>query len=341
MAGEMKPLEDPGWFNLNISDTNHDISPPFWATMDAIFSGDNATITHSPTLHNHAMVPTDTSTDGTFAGVTREELFTIQNNPETSTHPRAVSHPSATFDIEPSVQLAIIQRDLSIQASALKSIPWNLRNVMRVTSTVDHRLPVPNQTTDYNPLAKIVTTTKDFTVFLRTLRYSMGISNEDLNSASVISLSHPSLSVTDVLTVLSCHMLTLSIYETIFSSFLEQAPRDPGLVQELLQSTPQLFVGGIPVPPRLDMLGHLFYCLVGSLLQPIEILLGLPNDFCVSLQRDRAGDDNENGLFSGQSGRTLFSTILKMEEKMPEDGSAGPGVIVSLKEKIRRIQDLS
>ena len=333
-------MEDLEWFNLDILDSTYDIDPASWATMDTIFSGDSATI-DTATLQNQARICTDTSANDVFTGLIQKESFPIQTQPETCTNPRTIHRRSSSLDLDPSVQLAILQRDLSIQAFALKSVPWDIARAMRVTSTADSGAPSPDQITDYNPLAKIVMTTKDFAAFLRTLQHSLEQHTRDIQSGGASSLSHSSLSVTDVLTVLSCHMLTLSIYETIFSYFLERAAQDPELAKGLLQSTPQLFVGGIPVPPRLDMLGHLFYSLAGSLLQPIETLLGLPDDFCVSLQQDRAGDDNGAGIFSGPSGRLLFSTLLKMEENRMEDGNGGPGVIASLKEKIKRVQGLA
>lgn len=331
----MQTLENVDWFNLDLLDSSYDISSAPWATMEAMFPGEDSNITDA-SLQTQNITCNDASLNEIFTETTQNESFSLQSEQNDNVFPQNVRRCSATLDLDPGVQLAVLQRELSVQVFSLKSMPWDIAKALKITSMADSDPSNHCHDADYNPLAKIAKTTEDFAKFLRSLQDSLGKKDSEEIADGPMSLLQSSLSITDLLTVLSCHMLTLSIYESIFSHFIDQAQQKPSLVNDLLQSTPQLFVGGIAVPPRLDMLGHLLYCLAGSLLQPIEILLGLPDDFCVSLQRDRVGDAKACGLFSGQSGKQLFSTLLKIEEERMKGG-----VIASLKEKIRRVQGLA
>lgn len=309
--------------------------------MDSIYQGDGTSISGTSSVQAQNIGCSDASLNDIFMDTSLSEHFSVQSDQENNTNTQDFRRYSATVDHDPSVRLAVLQRELSVQLFALKSMPWDIAKALRITSMSDAGSLDPNPDEEYNPLAKIAKTTEDLAIFLRSLQDSLGEKDRSKDSESPLSLLQCSLSITDVLTILSCHMLTLSVYDSIFSHFLDQALQNPDMMNEILQSTPRLFIGGIAVPPRLDMLGHLLYGLAGSLLQPIETLLGLPDDFCVSLQRDRVGDDKKRGLFSGQSGSLMFSTLLKIEEERMEEGGGKPGVIASLKEKIRRVQGLA
>lgn len=324
----MQTMGNLDWFNLDLLNS--------WTNMESIFPGDSTIITEPASLNTQDMNYSDASLH-MFTGTSLGRSFPVQPEHEHPAFPQAPHREPAESDHDPSVQLAVLQCELSIQVFALRSMTWDAAKALRITSMAYSGTPSPDQDADYNPLAKIARTTEDFAKFLRTIQDNPG----DNDCEASPGLLPSGLSIPDFLTILSCHLLMLSIYDSIFSHFIEEALQNPALANSLLQSTPQLFVGGIAVPPRLEMLGHLLYCLVGSLLQPIETLLGLPESLCVSLQRDRGIDDAECGLFSGESGRLLFSTLLQLEEERAREGGGGPGVIASLKEKIRHVQGLA
>lgn len=87
------------------------------------------------------------------------------------------------------------------------------------------------------------------------------------------------------------------------------------------------------------MLSHL-YCVTSSRLRPIEMLLGLLGESCIRLKRNSANKEKQTGLFSGQSGQLLFSTLMQVETERANEERGGLGVIESLKEKTRQIQGL-
>jgi hypothetical protein len=283
--------------------------------MESIFPDDGTSITDPAPIQNQAISCNDIPLHGIFTETTQEMPFSVQTEHQNPAFPQAFRRAPADSNLDPGVQLAVLQCELSLQVFALRSMTWDATKALRITSMAY---------SEYNPLAKIAHTTEDFAKYLRSLQDAAGEKDRDGSSG----LLQSSLSIPDVLTVLSCHLITLSIYDSIFSHFIEQAAQNPALATEILQSTPQLFVGGIAVPPRLDMLG------------PIETRLGLPDGFRVSLQRDRGGDDAECGLFSGESGRQLFATLLQIDEQKTRQGGGGAGLIASLKEKIRHVQGL-
>lgn len=246
--------------------------------------------------------------------------------------------------IDHSLHLSLLQRELSKQLFALNSMPWDMTKVMRVTclhdaGSTDQASPSQVDSKS-NSLAKIAKTSAEFAQLLCSIQTPIagdGGSNASKN-ASPLSSIHPRLSMADLLTILSCHMLTVSIYDSIFSRFTEQASHNPGAVNIVLQSAPKLFLGGIAVPPRLEMLSYLLSCLTSRQLRPIEMLLGLPDECCVTLKRNGSSKEKHSGLFSGQSGQLLFSTLMRVETERGSEERGGLGVIESLKEKIRRIQ---
>jgi hypothetical protein len=256
--------------------------------------------------------------------------------------------PSPT-NFDHGLHLSLLQRELSKQLFTLNSMPWDMTKVMRLTcmhdTTIDPSLsPSQADLKMNNPLARIAKTSAEFARLLCSVQIpsiASDANNTTKKNASPLSSIHPRLSIADLLTILSCHMLTISIYDSIFCHFIEQALHNRGAINVIFQSAPKLFLGGIAVPPRLDMLSHFLYWVTGSQLRPIEMLLGLPDEFCVSFRSNVVINDKKTGLFSGQSGQLLFSTLMRVEtERASGDERGGLGVIESLKESIRRIQDL-
>lgn len=192
-----------------------------------------------------------------------------------------------------------------------------------------------------NPLASIAKRSAKFAELLWSFQNPMASNaNNGTPSSGPLSSPHPHLSMADMLTTLSCHILIISIYDSIFYHFVDHSLLNPSAVNTVMQTASRLFLGGIAVPPWLNMLGHLLFCLTESQLRPIELLPGIPNDFCVSLKRNSISKDRLHGLLSGQSGQPLFTALMQVETERSTEERGGLGVIKFVKEKTRRFQGL-
>lgn len=337
------------WFNFSSLETDYDICSAPWNSMDSGLPMEDVATAHSISSLSTPppLVPSTTPTfvNTMTAGTSPDEQFSheVEQQDEEILQLQLLAPQPFTGNFDHGLHLSMLQRQLSQQLFTLKSMPWDLTKVMRLTCLHDIDQSSPSHgDSKSNPLAKIAKTSGEFAQLLWSVQAPIaGDSGSSTSkSSSPLSSIHPRLSMADLLTILSCHMLTISIYDSIFSHFTEQASHNPGAVNIVLQSAPKLFLGGIAVPPRLDMLSHLLYCVGSSQLRPIEMLLGLPDECCVSLKRNSANKEKQTGLFSGQSGQLLFSTLMQVETETANEERGGLGVIESLKEKIRRIQGL-
>lgn len=348
-------------FNLGSFDADYEIRSAPWNSVDLSFSMDGGGGT-AHTMSSLSTPPDGTSTsamsslstppDATSTSVSLNGLMTetslSENFPNLQSEQgddgmrQLFGHQSSALNFDHGLHLSVLQRDLSKQLFTLKSMPWDMTKVMRLTCMHDASGDSSNPGEDdleMNHLAKIAKTSTEFAKLLCSVQTPMASDGNDATrNASPLSSIHPRLSTVDLLTILSCYMLTISIYDSIFCYFTDQALHNPGAVSTVMQSAPKLFLGGVVVPLRLDMLSHLLYCLSGNQLRPIEMLLGLPDEFCVSSKRNVVSKDKQTGLFSGQSGQLLFSTLMKVETERASEERGGLGVIESLKEKIKRIQ---
>ena len=340
------------WFINSVLDNEDDIMT--WDSVDSGFQMDDAGTAHTISTSSLSTPPegsalnnliTDPSLSEQFMELHTDgppgddhyndmfHLFGQTHNPNQHNH---VANVAPNFDH--GLHFSLLQRDLSKQLFALTSMPWDITKVMRLTcGTHDGWTDQPDD--QNNPLARIATSSSEFAKLLCSVQTPQ---TPELNGSgkpkpSPLSSINPRLSTADLLTILSCHMLTVSIYDTIFGHFSDQAAQNPSLVNMVVQSAPKLYLGGIAVPPRIDILGHILCSLVGSHLRPIEMLLGLPDQFCVSTSNSADEGNKQNGLFGGESGQTLFSALMKVEAERSED-RGGLGVIESLKDRIGRIE---
>ncbi|KAL3471717.1 hypothetical protein BJX99DRAFT_236872, partial [Aspergillus californicus] len=346
------------WFNFGSLDTDYDICSGPWGAVETGLPMDGIATAHSmSSLSMSPPLPGPTTpaflnTTTTDTSVNEHFLHDVCDQEDTDMMQLLGPQPFiGSFDH--GLHLTLLQRELSKQLFTLNSVPWDMTKVLRLTCTHDPSMtpntststlntPSPPNQADLksNPLAQITKTSADFASILCSVQSpsTSDTSTTTSKNSSPLSSIHPRLSMADLLTILSCHMLTISIYDAIFSHFTDQASHNPASVNLVLQSAPKLFLGGIAVPARLDLLSHLLYCLAGSQLRPIEMLLGLPNEYCVALKRNPASKDNQTGLFSGNSGQLLFSTLMRVETERASEEGGNLGVIDSLKERLRRIQ---
>ncbi|PYI28995.1 hypothetical protein BP00DRAFT_417635 [Aspergillus indologenus CBS 114.80] len=358
------------WFNLELLDADYEMSNAPWNSIDAGFPIDGSATIHSmssPSTPPDGPSPAALLNDPMMDTSPTEHLPLLQLEPiDPGLLPLFGDQlPPPTFDH--GLHLSVLQRELSKQLFSLRSMPWDMTKAMWLTCLHDaggcdsFTQPSPpdlqiTATTTTNPLAKIAQTAADFAQFLRSIQASTPPESTNVhhhpaakapaNTTPTLAFTHPRLSIADLLTILSCHLLTISIYDAIFGHFIEQARLNPTALNLATQAAPKLFLGGIAVPPGLGMLSHLLYCLTGSQLRPIETLLGLPEEFCLSSPRTRLDetDSKPEGLFSGPSGQLLFSTLMQVEldagnaECGRERG--GLGVIEALRGKMRRVRCL-
>lgn len=341
------------WFNLESLETDLEICSAPCNSVDSGLPVDTGTTAHSMSSLSTPSLGTASTTPALLNTLTADTSLSDHFPDEHSEQDeigmmQLLSPQPSPTNFDHGLHLSLLQHELSKQLFTLNSMPWDMTKVMRLMcmhdASIDPSLSPSQADLKMNsPLAKIAKTSAEFARLLCSVQTPMASDGNNTTTKNVSPLSsiHPRLSIANLLTILSCHMLTISIYDSIFCYFTEQALHNPGAINVILQSAPKLFLGGIAVPPRLDMLSHLLCWVTRSQLRPIEMLLGLPDEFCVSLKSNTVRKDKQTGLFSGQSGQLLFSTLMRVEtERASGDERGGLGVIDSLKEKIRRIQGL-
>ncbi|KAJ4303018.1 hypothetical protein N0V90_001909 [Kalmusia sp. IMI 367209] len=319
---ELQPLANvDDWFNLGMLDSDYDMCTPPWATLDSGFGSldSNSTGHTLSTLSTPPVgTPTSAALNGLMTDFSLSEHFPNLQCEQDETMLQFFGDQQPLPNFDHGVELSVLQRELSKQLYTLKSMPWDMTKLARFKPLSD---------TEANPLAQVVQTSADFAKLLCSVQaQTTADQSNDIPRSSI----HPHLNIADLLTILSCHMLTISIYDFIFSHFSDQVSQNPGAVNMVLQTAPKLFLGGIEIPTRLDTLSYLLYCLTESHLRPIERLLGLPDEFCVSPKRKFGEKDSQIGLFSGQ----------KLKRRGLVKSAVVWGVIASLKEKIRRVHGL-
>jgi hypothetical protein len=243
---------------------------------------------------------------------------------------------------EPGLQISALHHDLTQQISMLRSVPWDTTEVLRLTSIDDPSFESVNHFTGknapLNPLAGISKSSIEFAKLLRTFQVGSGASGNETQHTGTNNTRSPlsaasRLSMSELLTTISCYILIVSIYDTIFSRCIA-----PSSQASETHPGPKLFLGGIEVPMTPNMLNHLLFRILDSQLRPIEELLDLPSEFCVSWKRDTSDSEKETGLFSGRRGQSLLTALIQMEMERASDGRGGLKVIESLKDNVRRVQ---
>jgi hypothetical protein len=339
------------WFNLGSLDANYEISAACWTSVDSgdVHSHDFPMGGGSTYTMSSLSTPTNgTSNPASLNGLTEATLSEHSPNLQSEQGHNGMlqlfGHQPSAQNYDHGLRLSVLYRDLSKQLFTLRSMPWDMTEVMRLTcihDTSGDSTKAFQANLKSNPLASIAKRSAEFAELLWSFQISMASDgNNATTNAGPLSSIHPHLSITDRLTTLSCHILIISIYDLIFRHFIDQSLHNPGAVNIVMQSAPKLFLGGIAVPPWPNMLGHLLFCLTENQLRPIELLLGLPDEFCVSLKRNSVSKDKHNGLFSGQSGQSLFTALMQVETERMTEERGGLGVIESLKEKTRCVQGL-
>lgn len=249
------------------------------------------------------------------------------------------------FDHQPSAQnydhglrLSVLYHDLSKQLFMLRSMPCDMAEVMRLTCI--HDTTTDDSADKSKPLASIVKRSAEFAELLSSFQTPTKASNGNNDTTTNEGGPLPRLSIANLLTTLSCHILIISIYNSIFGHFMDLHLHQPGAIDKMVQSGPKLCLGGVEVPTCPNVLGHLLFCLTESQLRPIELLLGLPDEFCVTLNKNSVSKNKQNGLFGSPSGQSLFTALMQVETERTAEERGGLGVIESLKEQTRRLQGL-
>ncbi|KAJ5042854.1 uncharacterized protein L3040_004246 [Drepanopeziza brunnea f. sp. 'multigermtubi'] len=221
-----------------------------------------------------------------------------------------------------------LQRDLSSLLAMLESAPWVMAEDLRLTCAHDSRHGLSDVCQigfRSNPLAVITQKSGEFAQLLRSFQYPAA-SHHRSPAASPDSppSANPRRAVPDLLGILACHLLVVSIYDCVIHHFLTQHHADT------LASSPQLRLGGIAIPFEPNLLGNSLFRVVEGQLRPIEVLLGLPDEFCVAGNSGSCGEEMGCGVFSSPGNEALFMALMQVEAE-----TGAMGVIESLKNNMR------
>ncbi|KAL2258534.1 hypothetical protein VTK26DRAFT_8123 [Humicola hyalothermophila] len=425
------PVDD--WFNLDALESQYDISSTYWAFADlselhhhgvAACGTDNgraAFSMHSPaalSIITHGATSSDHPIDP-FLSDARLDLSTEvpdRAHHDVSRH----AHPASPPTCDQGLWLSAFYRDLSKLLFTLRSEPWDITEAVQLTCGYDGLSPGMTSATAFplhheqsNPLAKITKRSAEFANLLRSVQapaasLSRTTEHTPPHASAPMSISppptptHPRLTIADLLTSLSCHMLLLSIYDTILAHFLNHhtphlqtgiastnpaskpptAPNSrPGTragtggrtgrgISQALPSpannnssssssssnnsnnsnnlthntatapatgnpaaTPTLYLGGVPIPTSCQwkwwpsaLVGHLLVCLIEAHLRPVEVLLGLPEEFCVAAAAAAAAAAGAPLVHDGDAGAGSGAMMVAEAGGLEAGGeAAGPG----------------
>lgn len=300
---------------------------------------DPSVLVHQRNRQNSSGLPTPFST---WSNLSTQESFSHDHDIGTTGDTASILDltPEATpayhldSDSDPGILLSSLQADLSRQLFRVKSLPWDIITVLG--SSLCSKGIGNGQ--NYNPLATVLNRTEGFLEAIQMLRstgetnHSSALSYElrdrsNSNSDHVLSTAHQ-------LTLFSCYLQLLSIYEVILSRivgiFLEKSEQNNPEERTL----PGINFAGYLVQGGL--LGRLLAQVVEYQLELIESSLGLPHQYCVSSRRQKPNFQHVNmGLLKGMQGSALLGVV--MGGTLEDDEDSGSRVVNSVREELRRL----
>jgi hypothetical protein len=134
-----------------------------------------------------------------------------------------------------------------------------------------------------------------------------------------------------LLTVLSCYLQVVSIYDAIFTHVLVQLAPMPESVSSMLQGSSGLFFTGYP-PMQDGVLIRLLVQVVEHQLELVERAIGLPQQYRVSTSGHIG-----TGLFSAHEGKALLNAVVGSTFDGSDDRS-DLRAVASLRDNLRRAQ---
>ena len=337
------------WFTKSILNSSADANFRMWDMIDPDLSPDENHILSSS--HDHSVLDhpfadpglaepyIDINTSRYNRGHQHQQQHSGNNNIAFDFSDNSSSHVQ-NMDVEgvdETKSFEDLQQDLSKQLFFLQSVSINIAQVTRLTccghDMMDANSP-DSETMGQNPFARVIESVNQFARLLQTAH------RRSHSPVPSMDASGPSLSSVDLLKILSCHILIITIFDAIIGHFDQQTRSDPGLVDSIVRSAPKLRLGGIAVPSQIEILRHILCSLTANNLWPIEILLGLPEEFCVSpagVQDDSSTQQQrQESFFGGTNERTLFEALLKVDAER-SDRNGELSVIDSLKARLARI----
>ncbi|KNG89698.1 hypothetical protein ANOM_002341 [Aspergillus nomiae NRRL 13137] len=236
-----------------------------------------------------------------------------------------------TYD--PGFQLPRLQQQLSKQLFLLRSVSWDITTVMKLDcSPCSCQRQAGDGSREFNPLSSTFEVISEFEQLLSIVRsrltHQEGGRTPGFRQEMNVSYS---------LTAMSCYLQLVLIYDCIFSYVLDQASSNPVVRDFILNSTPNISLGGFVVPSPKNVFGRLFVQLMQLKIRPIEFALGLPPDCCVSEEPNCDSVSRRPGLLGGKQGESILAA-LKGSCLEETDDTKTLGVIEALKDKMTRIE---
>ncbi|KAE8366457.1 hypothetical protein BDV27DRAFT_155948 [Aspergillus caelatus] len=236
-----------------------------------------------------------------------------------------------TYD--PGFQLPRLQQQLSKQLFLLRSVSWDITTVMKLDCIPCSCQRQPGDgSREFNPLSSTFEVISEFEQLLSIVRSRM----TDQEGARTPGFRQE-INVSYSLTAMSCYLQLVLIYDCIISYVLDQASSNPVVRDFILNSTPNISLGGFVVPSPKNVFGPLFVQLLQLKIRPIECALGLPQDCCISEETNCDSVSRGPGLLGGKQGESILAA-LKGSCLGETDDTKTLGVIEALKDKMTRIE---
>ncbi|KAI0599581.1 hypothetical protein F4775DRAFT_550530 [Biscogniauxia sp. FL1348] len=258
-------------------------------------------------------------------------------------------------DSDPGILLSNLQADLSGQLFRVKSVPWDLQILSNTCAlgAMGKGEDDADGSLQFNPFTAVLNSTGVFIDVIRVLESS--VMTEDLSSSlgsefrdqpspyksssggSSSSSNMAFISTAHQLTIFSCYLQLLSIYQEILHRLLDSLLGKPDQIGYDRRPVVGLCFAGYLV--RGELLCRLVSQVVEYQLELVERSLGLPRQYCVSSNRQKATYHVNVGLLRGMEGNALFGAVMAAA---PEGGEgSGSRVVTLVREQLKMLQQVS
>lgn len=235
------------------------------------------------------------------------------------------------------IVLSNLYSELSSQLCSVRSAPWDVKGSLRLTFS-EKSIEDGLDGSKPHPLVQLSKALADFESLLTALRPQQP-AQRNSSAYSYPPPITPRLRTTQLLVVLSCYIHIVSIYDVIFSrvfDYLVSCSKASNAAQSA--ATPILYLGGLPVPSNQPLSGSLLVHLTEQQLHKIELLMGLPEHYCVSSRSKDMKQTGDLGLFGGHSSECLLNAVIQLGEEGHENYD-DIRCVGSLKLTMRQIKD--
>ncbi|CAG7949406.1 unnamed protein product [Penicillium olsonii] len=305
--------------------------------MDEEIFMDNDTLPQSP--HQHGVPHTHIPCESGIEFSSSQSEFPAQHHTLDAMPHQQPAEPAATIRTDDAeLLLSKLDLDLSSQLFSIKSVPWDVKDILQLTfsHTGNEKDPVNPQS---HPVLQLSNAATELGRLLKSLLPNQTTENHLSSQQYSPNFLPRRLRTTQLLVALSCYIHIVSIYDIIFTKVYDYLTNNSVPSTAALPSAePTLYLGSLPIPPNQMLPGILLVHLAENQLHQIELLMGLPDHSRVSSRSNDRNQHGKTGLFAGQNSQLLLNAVIQLGDD--RNGNHDDiRCVQSLRNKMRQIKD--